>query len=145
VFPYTWNTLTNKTEKDHLSFIGGCAAVFLGHQSGDIMLESLSNDVDKRWLDTEAWKNNMYCLYYASLFQFQLGGNHWNRWMTAYVGYLNDIQYTDKDGICLSGTWKFEKQSFPGGDTSQVLLHCYALLAQEVVVRYKQVHKTVKK
>jgi hypothetical protein len=38
VFPYTWDTLTNKTDKDHLSFVGGCAAVFLGHQSGDTMI-----------------------------------------------------------------------------------------------------------
>jgi hypothetical protein len=61
--------------------------------------------------------------------------------MNAYVGYLNDTQYTDKDGVCLSGTWKFEKQNFHGSDSSQVLLHCYALLAQEVVVRYKQIRK----
>jgi hypothetical protein len=139
VFPYVWNVSTDKTEKDHLSFAGACMAVFLGHDSGDVMLESLLNDMDKRWLDTDKWKNNSYCLYYSSLAAF-ISGNHWNKWSEKYVPYLLSIQYTDKDGACKAGTWNYMKQDFHGAETSRVLHHCYYLLSLQVAVRYNMVN-----
>jgi hypothetical protein len=141
IFPYIWNASNDVTEKDHLSFAGGCAAVFLGHKSGDIMLESLANDVEKRWLETGKWKNNMYCLYYSSLYAFQMSGERWIKWREAYVPYLIQRQWKDEDGECKSGTWDFEKQSFHGSDTSRVLLHTYATLSLEVAIRYDMVQK----
>ncbi len=145
VFPYTWNPASDKADKDHLSFIGACAAVFLGHQAGDPLLETLLNDMDKRWLDSGAWKTNSYCIYYASMAAFQAGGKHWDAWMNAYLPWLNQTMNTDADGGCLAGTWKYPAQSFHGGDTSRVLVHCYQLLALEVAVRYQLVQTNAKK
>ncbi len=144
VFPYTWNPVSDKADRDHLSFIGACAAVFLGHQAGDPLLETLLNDMDRRWLDSGAWKTNSYCIYYASMAAFQAGGKHWDAWMNAYLPWLNQTMNTDPDGGCLTGTWKYPAQSFHGGDTSRVLVHCYQLLALEVAVRYQLVQAHAK-
>jgi hypothetical protein len=136
IFPYTINTTTSKTEKDHLSFVGGLCAVFLGHKSGDTMLDSMANDVKARWLDTKAYKHNMYALYYSSLLAFQTQIT-WKDWRDEYVPYLVNSQINSED--CTNGTWKFESQSFHGSNTSQVLRHTYALLSLEVAYRYTMI------
>lgn len=141
VFPYTWNAINDTSEKDHLSFVGACCSVFLGHRDGDPMLSSLLNDMDKRWLDTGAWKNNAYCVYYASLAAFQGGREHWLKWREAYVPYLIQSQWKDDDGACLAGTWNYTPQRFPGADSSRVLIHCYYTLSLEVAIRYDVVNK----
>jgi hypothetical protein len=140
IFPYTWNATTGATDKEHLSFIGALCAVFLGHQAGDPMLTSLLNDMDKRWLDSGKWKNNAYCIYYASLAAFQ-SQDHWKKWMEAYTPYLIQTQWKEEDGECKSGTWNYGKQDFHGSETSRVLIHCYYTLSLEVAIRYEQVNK----
>jgi hypothetical protein len=137
VFPYTFNTLTSKADKDHLSIIGGLSSVFLGHKSGDIMLDTLTNDVKARWLDTKLYKNNLYALYYSSLLAFQTQTT-WKDWRDEYVPYLTNLQIREQD-TCSDGTWKFEGQQFHGADTSQVLRHTYAMLALEVAYRFNVV------
>jgi hypothetical protein len=143
IFPYTWNTDTNAADKEHLSFIGALCAVFLGHKSGDIMLESMLNDMDKRWLETGNYKNNAYAIYYASLAAFQ-SGNHWKKWRDAYVPYLNEIQWKDEKDGCKQGTWNYGPQGFHGSETSRVLIHCYYTLAITVSTRYDMVNQPKK-
>lgn len=140
IFPYVWNANEGTTQKDHLSFIGALCAVFLGHRDGDIMLESMLNDMDKRWLDTGKYKDNAYAIYYASLAAFQ-SGDHWKKWRDAYVPYLIDTQWKEDAGECKSGTWNYGKQDFHGSETSRVLIHCYYTLSLEVAIRYDQVNK----
>ncbi len=143
IFPYTWNTDTDKAERDHLSFIGALCAVFLGHRSGDIMLESMLNDMDKRWLETGKYKDNAYAIYYASLAAFQ-SGNHWKKWRDSYVPYLNEIQWKDEKDGCKQGTWNYGPQAFHGSETSRVLIHCYYTLAITVSTRYDMVNQPKK-
>lgn len=137
-FPYVVDPSSNKLEKDHLSFVGGLISVFLGHKSGDLMQETLVNDVKSNWLDNKKYKENLYALYYSSLLSFQ-NKRTWELWKKEYVPYLNSIVISN-DG-CSNGTWNFEPQKFHGSDTSHVLLHCYALLSLEVAVRYSIVNK----
>jgi hypothetical protein len=133
VFPYSIDPSNLKVSGSHLSFIGGLCSVFLGHKSGDIMLDTLTNDVKSRWLDNKAYRSNLYALYYSSLLSFQTQTT-WKDWRNEYVPYLIDNQLKTEN--CYNGTWKFDGQSFHGSDTSQVLKHTYALLALEVAYRY---------
>jgi hypothetical protein len=138
-----WNTEANTVEKDHLSFIGSLCAVFLGHKSGDIMLETMLNDMDKRWLETNKYKENAYAIYYASLAAFQ-SGNHWLKWRDAYVPYLTETQWRDDKDGCKQGTWNYGPQAFHGSETSRVLIHCYYTLSLSVAIRYDLVNKPKK-
>lgn len=143
VFPYTYNAPGNSVDRDGLSFVGGLCSVFLGHKAGDTMLDSLTNDVKARWLDTKEYKGNMYALYYSSLLSYQTQGT-WKDWREDYVPFLTDSQLREPDS-CNDGTWKFEQQKFHGSNTSQVLLHDYAMLALEVAYRFKVVGVDAKK
>lgn len=138
IFPYTWNINSNSTNKDHLSFVGALCAVFLDYNEGDMLLETLANDIDERWFENEKYKDNSYCLYYASLAQYQIGGRHWKeKWghpKNGYVPWLLNTQY--KTNNCNDGTWPFTKEKWHGSDTSPVLTHVYKLLALEVAYRY---------
>ncbi len=143
IFPYVWNSGSNAAEKEHLSFIGALCAVFLGHKSGDIMLETMLNDMDKRWLETGKYKDNAYAIYYASLAAFQ-SGNHWKKWRDAYVPYLLETQWKDDKDGCKQGTWNYGPQAFHGSETSRVLIHCYYTLAITVSTRYDMVNQPKK-
>lgn len=138
IFPYTWNPTTGKTSKDHLSFSGSLCAVFLGYNAGDVLLSTLINDMTDRWFDTGKYKNNYYSLYYGSLSSFQYGDEHWKeKWgnqENGFVPWLIETQY--KNGGCQDGTWPFRKQTWHGGDTSQVLQHTLLTLSLEVAFRY---------
>lgn len=137
VFPYTWNGTSGATNKNHLSFVGSLCAVFLGHQDGDIILDTLNNDMDKRWFDTGKYKENSYCLYYASLASFMFGNNWESKWgnpKTGFVPWLISTQY--KDPGCKDGTWPYGGEKWHGSDTSPVLTHTYKTLALEVAFRY---------
>lgn len=142
VFPYTWNASTNKTERDHLSFVGATCAVFLGHKAGDIMLETLINDAEKRWIDNGAYKNNSYACYYLSLALFQVGGDHWTKALNTIVAH--SIATQNKSEGCLDGSWDYAGQAWHGADTSRVLSTCYNILNLEVAYRYVQLHPEVK-
>jgi hypothetical protein len=141
VFPYTWNVNTNEAKKNHLSFVGTLCSVFLGKEKDDIMLESMMNDVNSRWFDSGAYKNNSYCLYYSSLSSFQTGGKHWtDKWghpQRGYVPWLIETMITDAS--CHDGTWLHNKESWHGSETSHVLIHTYKLLALEVAIRYERI------
>lgn len=137
VFPYTWNGASGATKKEHLSFVGSLCAVFLGSRSGDVMLDTLTNDMDKRWFDNEKYKKNSYCLYYASLASFQAGGAHWTeKWGHPENGYVPWLIQTQMTEGCQDGTWPHENENWHGWDTSPVLTHAYKTLALEVAFRY---------
>jgi hypothetical protein len=142
-FPYTWNSIEKSFERDNLSFVGVLCGVFLGLKSGDVMLESMMNDVDDRWYLNNAYRSNSYVLYYASLASFQIGGKTWaDNWgnsQTGYIPWLISTQYVGNG--CFDGTWIHENERWHGADTSPVLLHVYKTLAMEVAIRYEIVNK----
>jgi hypothetical protein len=142
VFPYTWN-VSNQTKRDHLSFVGTLCGVFLGYQNGDIILDTMINDMNTRWYDNGKYKGNSYCLYYSSLSAFQYGGatwkEKWGNFDTGFIPWLIETQYKTED--CKNGTWEHKEKGWHGHDTSPVLIHCYKLLAAEVAFRYLPVLK----
>lgn len=137
VFPYTVTT-GGQAKKEHLSFVGSLCAVFLGYQSGDKELDTLSNDMTDRWFKTGKYKNNSYALYYSTLAAFQVGGKHWGEtWgneENGFLPWLIETQYKTED--CHDGTWKHEPEKWHGSETSPILIHCYKLFAVEVAFRY---------
>jgi hypothetical protein len=141
VFPYTWNATSQKTERDHLSFVGATCAVFLGHRAGDIMLESLLNDSEERWIKSGAYKNNNYACYYLSLAQFQSGGDRWKLCLNTLIPYSVETQRATND--CFDGSWDFVGQSYHGADTGRVLSTTYNILNLQVAYRYAQVNNVV--
>jgi hypothetical protein len=142
VFPYTWNAEANTTEREHLSFVGSTCAVFLGHRSGDIMLESLLNDGEERWIKSGAYKNNNYACYYLSLASFQGGGDRWKLCLETLIPYSIDTQRASND--CFDGSWDYQNQNWHGADTGRVLSTCYNILNLQVAYRYAQVNQEVK-
>jgi hypothetical protein len=138
VFPYTWNADADTTERDHLSFVGATCAVFLGHKSGDIMLETLLNDAENRWIKSGAYKKNNYACYYLSLAQFQAGGDRWKLCLETLIP--NSIETQRKTQDCLNGSWDYQDQSWHGKDTGRVLSTCYNILNLQVAYRYAQVN-----
>jgi hypothetical protein len=142
IFPYTWNALTNKTEKDHLSFVGATCSVFIGHKAGDMMLETLVNDAESRWIDSGTYKTNNYSCYYLSLVGFQMGGERWQKVLTTIIPNLIETQRKTDD--CYDGSWDYDKQTWHGANTGRVLSTCYNILNLEVAYRYAQVHPEAK-
>jgi hypothetical protein len=138
VFPYCYNGDTNVAEKDHLSFVGATCAVFLGHKSGDPMLETLLNDSEKRWIDNGMYKRNSYAVYYLGMSQFQAGGDRWQKYLNVVIPYAIDAQKKTED--CYDGSWDWEGQTWHGSDTGRVLTTCYNILNLEVAYRYAQVN-----
>jgi hypothetical protein len=142
VFPYTWNAISNATEKDHLSFIGATCAVFLGHKSGDIMLETLVNDATERWITSGKYKNNNYSVYYLSMVMFQMGGDRWKLALDTLIPYAIQTQRKTED--CYDGSWDYADQKWHGADTGRVLSTCYNILNLQVAYRYAQVNPDFK-
>jgi hypothetical protein len=137
IFPYTFDGITGVTEKDHLSFVGALCAVYTGHHAGDVMLETMLNDMDERWLARcSVYPHNLYASYYALAAAFQGGKAHFDKWK-AIIPPLLAAQR--KDG-CFDGSWD-SATDFHGANTGRVLSTVYALLDIEVVFRYDLVNK----
>jgi len=137
VFPYVWDSVSDKVDRDHLSFVGAVCAVFLGHHQGDVMLETMCNDMEARWVDSGAYKNNNYASYYIVMAEFQAGGNRWKKCLETIIPHLIEVQRKSED--CFDGSWDYAGQQWHGSDTGRVLSTCYSLLNLEVAYRYVKV------
>ena len=85
--------------------IGLCIGVFLGEGSGDIMMETMANEVMKNHLPTYADfnKTNQYYLYYNTLGIFQVGGERWMKFNRVVHDMLVNSQRKSDD--CFDGSW----------------------------------------
>jgi hypothetical protein len=138
IFPYTYDGIAGTSEKDHLSFVGALVAVYTGHHSGDVMLETMLNDMDDRWLaKCSTYPHNLYASYYAMAASFQGGKAHFDKWKNGIIPPLLNAQR--KDG-CFDGSWD-PAIDFHGANTGRVMSTCLALLDIEVVFRYDLVNK----
>ena len=147
-FPYTWDAASNKTFKHDRSAIGLCIGVFLGHNAGDMMLESLANDVMARAFDEKdknyqiaTWPVNTYYLYYNTMGIFQVGGERWAQWNGTMHDTLIGAQRKADD--CFNGSWDSEGTLFHGNKTGRILSTAYCVLSLQVYYRYKQMTKPV--
>jgi len=148
-FPYTWMTGDDKVDiapapapnapdadgKD-LECVGAVCSVFLGHHSGDKMLETLSNYVMNHEMP-KSYPTNTYKMYYNTLAIFQVGGPKWKTWNDNVRDLLVNAQH--KNDGCFDGSWDWSGTKFPGNDVGRVLSTAYCCLCLEVYYRYAQV------
>ena len=141
-FAYTWDSTTDKIDvgapgKSHdLAPVGALCSVFLGHHSGDLMLETLCNHVMKYQFPTK-YPCNTYFMYYNTLAIFQAGGERWEKWNNSVRDLLVNAQRKGAD--CYDGSWDYAGTEFHGSDTGRVLSTAYCCLSLEVYYRYAQV------
>ncbi|MBA3709556.1 MAG: hypothetical protein H0W83_12140 [Planctomycetes bacterium] len=119
----------------NFSCAGMVCAVFLGHHSGDLMLETLANEVMKN--QVPSWPCNVYYLYYNSLGIFQVGGERWKKWNATVRDLLVNAQR--KGDGCFDGSWDYKNGKFLGNGVGRMLTTEYCCLSLEVYYRYAQV------
>jgi hypothetical protein len=138
-FPYTWDSATNAivlekgAEHHDLAPVGALCAVFLGHKSGDMMLESLCNYVMNHQFPA-SYPTNTYYMYYNTLAIFQAGGERWTKWNNSVRDMLVNAQRKSAD--CFDGSWDWQGTKFPGSNTGRVISTAYCCLSLEVYYRY---------
>ena len=138
-FAYTWYHSANRLENHGQTgreAIGLTCAVFLGHMSGDVMAESLANEVMAVQIP-KSYPTNTYFLYYNTLAIFQMGGDRWTKWNASVRDLLVNSQKKTLD--CFDGSWDWKGTEFHGHDTGRVLSTAYNTLSLEVYYRYAQV------
>ncbi len=142
-FPYTWNSRTGAVDLNRgeqhkdLASVGALLAVFLGHHTGDPMLESLCN-YGAAHQTPAAYPTNTYYLYYNTLALFMADHKDSKRWHTwnkkVLQTLLVDAQHNDEG--CLTGSWDWGGTVFPGNRTGRILSTAYCCLSLEVYYRY---------
>jgi hypothetical protein len=146
-FPYVWNTNDLTAEaKSHSQGSPSCAplgamcAVFLGHQKGDVMLETLSNEImSVEFPQMKTYPCNNYFLYYSTFAIFQVGGTKWKEFNSSISKMLVGAQRKDEN--CFRGSWDFGGTKFPGNNVGRLLSTAYCCLSLEVYYRYVATNK----
>ncbi|MEK7414863.1 MAG: prenyltransferase/squalene oxidase repeat-containing protein, partial [Planctomycetota bacterium] len=147
LFSYAWYpdlTTYDKERMRHqgLESVGLVCSVFLGHQTGDAMLETLANRIMKHQTPT-SFQTNLYYMYYNTMGMYQVGGDRWKVWNSQVRDLLVNAQR--KDEGCLKGSWDWEGGKFTGHNIGRVLSTVYCCLSLEVYYRYAQVNKPAAK
>jgi hypothetical protein len=145
VFPYTWDATTDTasqtkpSNKSHdLTPVGMVCAVFLGHDSGDVMLETMANHVITHQQPTSWATYNSYYTYYNTMGMFQVGGDKWKAWNGKVRDIIIDAQRIEEG--CFQGSWDWDGAvAWHGVETGRVLSTCYAILNLEVYYRKERV------
>jgi hypothetical protein len=140
-FPYSWNCATdeivvdrgNKSEHD-MAPVGALCSVFLGHKSGDIMLETLCNYIVNHQFPNAYPACNTYYMYYNTLAIFQAGGDRWAKWNKSVRDLLVNAQRKSND--CFDGSWDFAGGWFPKNKIGRLFSTAYCCLSLEVYYRY---------
>ena len=118
-FPYTFKPSSAQGafgengvdhNKPNRTALGLCMGVFLGLGKGDLMMETMANDVMHRAFTTrekyyqiQQWPPNTYYLYYNTLGLFQVGGDRWKQWNDICRDFLVHNQIKSDD--CFDGSW----------------------------------------
>ncbi len=149
-FPYTYMASTGAIDiapapgpgqpvagSHDLTCVGAVAAVFLGHRSGDPMLESLVRYVDQHEMPT-AYPCNTYYMYYNTMAVFMASPNprtdpRWQRWNKHVIPMFMAAQRHDG---CFDGSWDPQGTVFPGNEVGRVLSTAYCTLCMEVYYRH---------
>jgi hypothetical protein len=138
-FPYRWRISNNSIDVEgrpgsewrNRQALGALCAVFLGHKEGDIMLESMCNQIMKEQVPTK-WPCHVYYMYYNTLAIFQVGGKRWETWNKTVRDMLVNGQR--KDPGCFDGSWDYTSGSFV--DCGRLVVTAWCCLSLEVYYRY---------
>jgi hypothetical protein len=116
--------------------LGGMSAVFLGHQSGDILLESLRNEIVLHH-KPDRMPCNLEMLYFSHYSLFESSGERWDDWDTAIRRLLCQNQHTQED--CQQGSWD-ASTGFPHVlQSGRLLSTAFACLCLQVVNRWGRI------
>jgi A-macroglobulin TED domain len=140
-FPYTYNASTQTIEKNNFASAGALSAVFLGHHSGDIMLETLCNRIMSQQFPSK-FPSNTLDLYFNTLAIFQLGGERWAKWRVAARKMLLNNQrkglivngQATSDG-CLYGSWNSADKQIAGNELCRPLNTAFCTLTLVILQR----------
>ena len=132
-FPYYWVTGSATALAEDRVPMGALCAVFLGHHSGDPMLECLLNYVMANQTVTQ-YPTNTYFMYYNTLAVYQAGGERWKKWNNVTRDVL--VKSQRQDG-CFDGSWDIGP--FIGSEVGRTISTAYCCLSLEVYYRYKQI------
>jgi hypothetical protein len=112
-------------------------------------VKAAANTIDKHLMTWDANTGNkdagvnFYYYYYATLCQFQAGGDHWNKWNVTMKKVLLDNQRKGgpMDGTLndVDGSWDFEPCFF-GKRMGRVYTTAMGALCLEVYYRYLPVY-----
>ncbi|TVR40280.1 MAG: hypothetical protein EA402_13865 [Planctomycetota bacterium] len=145
-FPYTWNASSGGFARENRTAIGLCMGVFLGKGEGNIMMETMANDVMHRAFESREayyqvsnWPVNTYYLYYNTLGIFQVGGERWQKWNNTVRDLLVNNQRKSDD--CFDGSWDFEGTSFHGHRIGRLVSTAYCALSLQVYYRYVPINQ----
>jgi hypothetical protein len=118
--------------------IGLCIGVFLGNGSGNIMMESMANEVIKTHLPSYASfdTTNQYWMYYNTLGVFQVGGERWLQFNDVVRDMLIGAQRKEDGCFCGSWDWKVKGNHFHGRETGRLISTAYCVLSLQVYYRY---------
>ena len=136
-FPYCYDAVADKID-EHGSgrmCMGALCAVFLGHHSGDIMLDSMINAIMAKNF-VKGYPTNTYYMYYNTLAVFQAGGPHWEKWNGTCRDVIVNAQR--KGDGCFDGSWDPQGTGV-SEKIGRVLNTAFCCLSLEVYYRYKQV------
>ena len=143
-FPYTWNSQSDAISRPDRTAIGMCMAVFLGKGQGNIMLETMANEVMHRsfelreqYYQIDTYPVNTYYLYYNTLGIFQVGGERWGKWNESMSKLLVNSQIKSDD--CLDGSWNWEGTRFHGHRVGRIMSTAYNALTLQVYYRYVRI------
>lgn len=120
-------------------------AVFLGKGQGDIILETMANDVMHRAFESrdtryqiQNYPVDTYYLYYNTLGIFQVGGDRWRKWNDHMAPLLVNSQIRSDD--CLDGSWDWQGTHFYGHRVGRIMSTAYNALTLQVYYRYVRVN-----
>ncbi len=138
-FAYCWTTdeATAKDNPTGRESIGLVCSIFLGHNAGDAMVESLANTVLATQLP-QALPTNTYYLYYNTMGMFQVGGEKWATWNARVRDLLVNGQRRDE---CADGSWNWSGNDFIGAESGRVLTTAYNTLSLEVYYRKERLEE----
>ena len=115
-----------------LECVGLVCSVFLGHNAGDPLIESLANTVMAHQMPTK-YPCNTYYMYYNTMAMFQVSGERWKTWNNVVRDMLVNAQRRTSD--CMDGSWD------KSGGNSRLFSTALNTLSLEVYYRYAQMQK----
>ena len=134
-FCYAWWIERDEIKNDDRVCIGALCAVFLGYRQGDVLLETLANEIMATdYPRTTSYPTNTYWMYYNTLAIFQVGGERWKQWNDTVRDMLVQAQKNTDD--CYDGSWDWVDTRFHGRATGRLLSTAYCCLSLEVYYRY---------
>jgi hypothetical protein len=140
IFPARWmsGAITPQlVPDDTASSAGAFCALLLGHPKGDLLLETLCQEIlTYEFPKMQTLPCDLHALSDATLTVFFLGGDRWTTWNTAVRDMLVKSQRTELG--CFQGSWDSKDMTYPGHEIGRLQSTVYACLCLEVYSRFNQ-------